>query len=81
MYNFFKSVLKVAKEKHRKALAGKSNAQKKLQNELLEIQKHLQDSYQYGHELTKEQYEELAKEFGRISFNNLSEQRKGKYSL
>lgn len=77
MYGFFKSVLNVAKEKHKKALAGKGNGSTKLQRELLEIQGNLVKSYKYN-ELTKEQYEELAKEFAKISFVNLGDQRNGK---
>lgn len=78
MYGFFSKVLEVAKEKHKKALEGKSNCQKKLHKELLEIQSNLQNSYK-NKELTDEEYKKLAEGFSRISFINLSDQRKGKY--
>lgn len=78
MYGFFSKVLEVAKDKHKKALAGKSSCQKKLQHELLEVQTNLIKSYQ-NKELSDEQYRELSKGFSEISFLNLSDQRKGKF--
>ena len=81
MYNYFKSVLKVTKEKHKKALQGKSSGQKKLQTELLQVQKNLYESYYYRNEMTEKEYKELATEFNRISFINLSDQRNGKLKL
>lgn len=78
MYGFFSKVLEVAKEKHKKALEGKSSAQKKLHKELLEIQSNVLKSYM-NKELSDEQYKELSKGFASISFINLNDQRKGKY--
>lgn len=80
MYNFFKSVLKVAQDKHREALKGKSGCKKKLHNELMQIEQRLQRSYR-NNELSDDEYMELATAFNKINFNNLSEQRKGKLNL
>ena len=74
-------MLKVTKEKHKKALQGKSSGQKKLQTELLQVQKNLYESYYYRNEMTEKEYKELATEFNRISFINLSDQRNGKLKL
>ena len=77
MYNYFKSVLKVVKAKHLEALDGKSGVLKKSQKELMQIRDNVYRCFQNG-QLTKEQFDELWKEFNRISFDNLSDQRKGK---
>lgn len=79
MYEYFKSVLKIIKDAHKKALQGKSNVQKKLQEQLLRVTADMQENYKVYHQLTDEQYRELATEFSKISFVRLGEQRRGTY--
>lgn len=77
-YEFFKSVLKTTMEQHKKMLKGKSSYSSKYEHELKEIRDKLYRCWKYHKELTDKEYYELQSAFGKISFMNLADQRKGK---